>query len=288
MIHAPYKRSSKDNKYKNKADAIFSYLHKVRMGEDVEGLSDDTVQEYPRTLFKDKPVEKNIPDKPNITFTSVMPKKADGVALGLGHIDDAVRAVTGSPLVLAGALGLAGAGGMYLAYPKIDPPDPTYSQYYGGDKDNEKRRRIVSALTGIGLTSIALAAAHHPEIKSSIFKYLPKKASMLGPVDFVPMGFAQQAVVDSPKMTLDNKYRALQMLSAIPGSPNTMINSTDIVSTAVNTGASSNGYPLGRATVGAIADSILTYAGAKAFGAENPGRLAAGVGLTSLGLRSLF
>jgi hypothetical protein len=226
-------------------------------------------------------------------------KKSSGILEALGNINlsdinDGVRAITGSPLVRSGALGLLSAGAMYAAYPFLDKPDPLYSKLYGGDQSYNKRRNWVTGLTGLGILAASIAADSHSQIPGAWYKYLPKKASalrkkssMLGPADFIPIGFAQQAVMDSPTMTLDNKYRAIQMLNAIPGGPNTPVNSTDIVSTAINTGSSANGYPLGRATVGAVADALLTYTGAKAFGSENPGSIAAKVGLTSLGLRAL-
>lgn len=311
---------------RSKADEIFAYLHKVRSQDGDIAQPEEEVQDQKpgsrsavgRLFGYEKPVQKKIPDRPNITFTSVMPKKssakakasekAEGLMAGIGNIslgkiDDTIRKYTGSPLVRAGALGLLGAGAIYAAYPWLDEPDPVYSTMYGGDKAYNTRRNWVTALTGIGLASLGIYASKHPNIKSSWYKYLPKKneriplkdiqktASMLGPADFVPLGFAQKAVMESPTMSLDNKYRAVQMLNAIPGGYNTPVTATDIVSSAINTGASSAGYPVGRATVGAVADALMTYAGAKAFGSDNPGGLAAKVGLGSLGLRlvgSLF
>lgn len=320
----PHKGTCKDKRAKKSmADEIFAYLHKVRT-EDDDALQDiptsDGGEQSPGSrsmaglLFKkDKPVERYIQDRPNITFTAMMPKSAsvkstvkdagEGLLSRIGKIklsdiDDTIKDLTGSPLVRAGALGILGSGAIYAAYPWLDKPDPIYSEMYGGDKAYETRRKWITALTGIGLTGLGIYSSIHPNIKDSWYRYIPKKqgeytpfsnirkgASMLGPADFVPLGFAQKAVMDSPSMSLDNKFRAMQMLNAIPGGPGTPVTSTDIVSTAVNTGASANGYPLGRATVGAVADSLLTYAGAKAFGADNPGGLAAKVGLGSLGIR---
>jgi hypothetical protein len=307
---------------KSMADEIFAYLHKVRTEDEnyLQSSDERSENQFPGShstagfLFnKDKPVARYIPDRPNITFTSTMPKSASIKSnikntsesllssigkIKLSDVDDAVKGLTGSPLVRAGALGLLGASALYAAYPWLDKPDPVYSEMYGGDRAYDARRKRLTTLTGVGLTSLGLCSSIHPNIKDSWYRSLPKKhgestpfsnirkgASMLGPADFVPLGFAQKAVMESPTMSLDNKFRAVQMLNAIPGGPETPITSTDIVSAAVNTGASAGGYPLGRATVGAVADSLLTYAGAKAFGADNPGSLAAKVGLGSLGIR---
>jgi hypothetical protein len=312
-------------KEKSKADEIFEYLHKVRMEDEDTEYSDATTDSeefsYPGSrsavgkLFGgESPVARYIPDKPNITFTSMMPKKSaatpdtpkedEGFLASIGRvkfsdIDDTVRNVTKSPLIRAGALGLLGAGAMYLAYPWLDSPDADRVAVYGKDEDHSKRRGWITAATAPAIMALAAYSSSHPNIKSSLYKYLPKNdeiipytglkknSSMLGPADFVPIGFAQKAVMDSPTMTLDNKYRAINMLNAIPGGPNTPVNSTDIVSTAVSTGSSAHGYPVGRATVGAVADALLTYAGASAFGVQNPGGLASKVGLGSLGLRLL-
>ena len=303
-------------KTKNKADEIFAYLHKVRMEDDPEfselSEEDDSTYGLPGEksmagmLFReDKPVVRRIPDKPNITFTSMMPKKSSGdnrsILQRLGSIkfsdvDDTIRDVTDSPLVRAGALGLLGGGAMYMLYPKLDKPDPTYSQLYGGDKAFDTRRKWVSGLTGLGLTALGVYASSHPDIASSWYRYTPKKdatpkagitkiSSMFGPAATVPLGFAQHAVMASPTMTAENKYKAMNMLNAIPGGAKTPITSTDIVSTAVATGASAGGYPIGRSTVGAVADALIAYTGAKAFGAKDPSGLATKVGLGSLGLR---
>lgn len=318
MRGAPNKNTyAGKSKEKSIADQIFEYLHKVRTEDEDINYSEvsDRGDEYPGSrsaagsLFgSNKPVEKRIPDRPNITFTSVMPKQSSALTtkatdkaggflksigdIKIGDIDDTIRELTGSPLIRSGALGLLGAGALYALYPWLDKPDPVYSKLYGGDRAYNTRRNWLTALTGIGLTGLGIYASSHPNIKGSWYKYLPKKDgmrknnSMLGPADFVPIGFAQQAVMDNPNMTLDNKYRAISMLNSM-GGPNTPVSSPDIVSAAVNTGASAHGYPVGRATVGAIADSLLTYAGAKAFGASDPGGLAAKVGLGSLGVRLL-
>lgn len=306
-------------KTRNKADEIFAYLHKVRVEDDPElsGISEDEDKEYGSpgeksmagVLFRaDEPVARRIPDKPNITFTSVMPKKSSASkaknilarigGIKLGDVDDAIRDITGSPLIRAGALGLLSAGAIYAAYPWLDEPDPRYSALYGGDKAYNTRRDWVTGLTGLGMMGLGIYASKHPNIADSWYRYLPKKdpvpvssirkgASMLGPADFVPLGFAQQAIMNSPEMSLDNKYRAVSMLNAIPGGPQTPINSTDIVSAAVNTGSSANGYPLGRAAVGAVADALIGYTVASALGSKNPSRGAALVGLGSFGLNLL-
>ena len=307
-------------KEKSKADEIFEYLHKVRMeDEDTEYSDAPTDSEefsYPGSrsavgkLFGgESPVARYIPDKPNITFTSMMPKKSSGElktkvsnlfesigSIKLKDIDDKIRSVTGSPLVRAGALGLLSAGALYAAYPWLDSPDPRQEALYGEDEDYNYRRKLVTGLGGLGILGLSAYASTHPNIKSSWYKYIPKNnetidysglrknSSMLGPADFVPLGFAQQAIMDSPNMTLDNKYRAVSMLNAIPGGPNTPINSTDIVSSAISTGSSANGYPLGRVATKAVADALLTYTGAAAFGSERPGMHAARAGLISLGL----
>lgn len=303
-------------KTRNKADEIFAYLHKVRIEDDPElsDISEDEDKEYGSPgeksmagfLFReDQPVARRIPDKPNITFTSVMPKKSSednrGILARIGSIklsdvDDTIRDFTGSPLVRAGALGLLGAGAMYALYPQFDEPDPTYSQLYGGDKAFDTRRKWVSGLTGAGIMALGAYASSHPDLVSSWYKYMPKRdavkpkgipkiSSMFGPVNTVPLGFAQHAVMSSPTMTPENKYKAMNMLNAIPGGAHTPVTSTDIVSTAVSTGASAGGYPIGRSTVGAVADALITYAGAKAFGAKDPSGIATKVGLGSLGLR---
>ena len=303
-------------KTRNKADEIFAYLHKVRVEDDPElsDISEDEDKEYGSPgeksmaglLFReDKPVARRIPDKPNITFTSVMPKKSSednrGIlsrigSIKLSDVDDTIRDFTGSPLVRAGALGLLGTGAMYALYPKFDEPDAEYSQLYGGDKAFDTRRNWVSGLTGASILALSLYAGAHPDIGSSWYKYTPKRdrvqptgmakiSSMFGPVDSVPLGFAQHAVLNSQTMTPENKYKAMNMLSAIPGGAQTPITSTDIVSVAVSTGASAEGYPIGRSTVGAVADALIAYTGAKAFGAKDPGGIATKVGLGSLGLR---
>lgn len=175
----------------------------------------------------------------------------------------------------------------YLAKHKIVPKTYDEVKYYRAKALQRRRlnRYLIAGATG--LIGAGLNSWYHyvPGKPSSLWKFsnMEKKAGMLGNLDYMDINEVKSAVMDS-NMTDGNKFLSMSMLDTI-NKP--MVNSTDIVSAAVNTGVSAFGSPIGRYTVAAAADAALGYGLGKALGISAPGRLAATTGIGSFLLRTL-
>lgn len=199
-----------------------------------------------------------------------------------------------SPIVESAVLGgIAGLGTYALA--------PTFNRFLGEKpKINKKTgeleyidpedRKSVAKWVGLGLAGVNLLRGVHFSSDFNINQFfrmpkiasLKKRASMLGPIDYVPTQFALNAVTLDPNIPDNLKYNTLQALGTID---KPMINSTDMVSAGINSGISgSTGIPVGRIAAASVADAVTAYGVGSLFGSDNPGKFARNVGaLSALG-----
>lgn len=315
------KNTNKHGDTDNPANKVFDYLYKVRTGgvDNEEPTSERSPWQYNPRFNADaarltSPVPHIDKDKKafesDINFDSIMPKRADampeympehktwGNRNSLGGWQDKFRKYTGSPLVASALLGLGVGGTQYLLANRIgewmgDNPvgrDPKTGEPIYVTPEDRKRNAI---LWGAGAALLNSALHFHPGEWSSLYKYSPKSnmrktSSMLGPVDYVPLGMAQQAIMQDTRMTNMMKSNALNMLGSISNNPNTMISSTDMVGAAIQTGASANaGAPLGRMAAAATADYFTGLGIGKLLGMNNPQSLATAAGVGSGIVRGL-
>lgn len=199
--------------------------------------------------------------------------------------------------------GLAGLG-MYAAAPALNRylsalsgDSPTVNRYTGEvEWISPEERRSAALWTGLGIGGLNLL--RHINLKNPSWSDLwhfhknnsaiEKKASMLGPVDYVPKSFAMNAVTMDPKIPDSLKYTTLNVLGNISGGDDTMINSTDMVMAGINSGLSGKtGLPLGRVAAAATADALMAYGIGSFLGVKSPGKLARNIGLGSAALRTV-
>lgn len=140
------------------------------------------------------------------------------------------------------------------------------------------RRHLWTGL-GAGLLGAALNSALHYDGRGleSLYKYLPKKASMLGPSPELPTDMVRDAVLYNDGL---DPWTKLQTINMLESAPEPMVSSTDIVNTAVGTGASAlANKPLGRIAISAAADYALGYGLGSVLGISRPDRLGAVFGI---------
>lgn len=150
----------------------------------------------------------------------------------------------------------------------VDPKDRKYSALAVG--------------LGIGALNMLRGVQWGKDFEWSQLYRMPKRASMLGPVDYVPTQFALNAVTLDPNIPDNLKYNTLHALGTID---QPLINSTDMVNAGINSGVSgSTGFPVGRIAAASVADALTAYGVGKLTGVPNPGTLATSVGtLSALG-----
>lgn len=229
----------------------------------------------------------------------------------LGETQDWIRKATlNNPLILGGLLAIpAGFAGWGLSK-WLNPTDTkdmtaeakTYMdemiKYSGLDQDkltpaqrrdfarkavskarsNETKKHVFTG-AGVGLGAWALNSLLHYDSRGteSLFKYLPKKASMLGPSPILPTEIVRDAVMYNDGLSPWTKLQTINMLQS---APEPYVTSTDIVNTAVETGASAlANKPLGRIAVASAADYLLGTGIGSILGLSKPGRLGAILGI---------
>lgn len=245
----------------------------------------------------------------------------------LSDVNKAIGKYTVNPVIQSLMYGGLAGLGMYAAAPTANKYLERLARLMQGDKNTadiddmemDPDDRMSTALwTGLGIGALNLARHinfkdpswddlwhfHRPQKKeenkvpekpsgnqtayNTGFSDLPKYASMLGPVDYVPKSFAMNAVTLDPSIPDYLKYNTLNVLGNISGGDDTMINSTDMVNSAISSGLSgSTGLPLGRIAAAATADALMAYGVGSFFGVKDPGALARNVGIGSAAIRGI-
>lgn len=143
-----------------------------------------------------------------------------------------------------------------------------------------QERRSTSLWTGLGIAGLNwLRGVNFKSFNPSQLFTMPKRASMLGPIDYVPTQFALNAVTLDPNIPDYLKYNTLNALGTID---KPLISSTDMIDAGISSGISgSTGFPVGRIAAASVADALTAYGVGKLGGLSNPGRLALGVGALS-------
>lgn len=228
----------------------------------------------------------------------------------IAEIQDKVRGFTGNPAVLSAlmfapfALGgwglskwlnpvdkkewgptssaefrrLAKARGLDLSKMDYDQRKQLATEAVNNAQSKLNRRHLWTGL-GVGLLGAALNAGLHYDGRGleSLYKYLPKKASMLGPSPELPTDMVRDAVLYNDGL---DPWTKLQTINMLQSAPEPMVSSTDIVNTAVETGASAlANKPLGRIAISAAADYALGYGLGSILGISRPDRLGAVFGI---------
>lgn len=238
-------------------------------------------------------------------------KSSDSIfTMPISQLQDKVRDFTGNPAVLSAlmfapfALGgwglskwlnpvekkewgpeatsefrrLAKARGLDLSRMDYDQRKELATEAVDNAQSKLNRRHLWTGL-GAGLLGAALNSSLHYDGRGleSLYKYLPKKASMLGPYPELPTDVVRDAVMRDPGLDQLTKLQTMNMLRS---APEPMVSSTDIVNTAVETGASAlANKPLGRIAVSAAADYALGYGLGSILGISRPDRLGAVFGI---------
>ena len=144
-------------------------------------------------------------------------------------------------------------------------------------------RRDTSIALGLGLAGLnMLRGVNFNKFKWRSLFSMPKRASMLGPIDYVPTQFALNAVTLDPNIPDSLKYNTLHALGTVD---KPFINSTDMVNAGIGSGVSgSTGFPVGRIAAASVADALTAYGVGRLMGSPSPYGLATRVGaLSALG-----
>lgn len=198
------------------------------------------------------------------------------------------RLFMNSPLLES--MAYAGLGGLatYALAPKINEwlgEEPTRNNKTGEmEYISPEDRRSYARWAGLGIftANMLRGVKWGDDFEWNQLYRMPKRASMLGPVDYVPTQFALNAVTLDPNIPDNLKYNTLHALGTID---QPMINSTDMVNAGISSGVSgSTGFPVGRIAAASVADALTAYGIGKLTGLDNPGKLARNVGaLSALG-----
>lgn len=220
-------------------------------------------------------------------------RKCSGVLSRLGKIKLSdiskfqYKMFGGNNALASAAYGGLAALGTYAAAPHLMrllfPQDPVGYDRKTGEPVyiTPEDRKYSSLAVGLGLAGMNLVK----NINFKNFKWdqlwkMPKVASMLGPVDYVPTDFAMNAVALNPDIPDYLKYNTLNALGTI-NSPN--VSSTDMVNAGIRSGVSgSTGLPVGRIAAAATADALTAYGIGKLIGSSDPSNFATATGVVSL------
>jgi hypothetical protein len=197
-----------------------------------------------------------------------------------------------SPILESTAVGGLAGLGIYATAPYLmkfvgfDPIKDEWGRTVRNRKTGEPvyvdhTDRWGSALAvGLGIAGLnMLRGVNFKDFKADQLWRMQKRASMLGPIDYVPTQFAMNAVTLDPNIPDNLKYNTLHALGTI-NQP--MINSTDMVNAGIHSGVSgSTGFPVGRIAAASVADALTAYGVGKLMGSSDPSRLAGGVGAIS-------